>query len=318
MTDGPAASARRPRLLPREEGVALRALRLNVAPLALVTRVGTDVVVRTPARPDHQAGNVVDLLVPPRAEDVPDLVTRVRRLLEPTGVARAHLRWERPVDADDPDVAAALAAAGLAVTVTHVVRLPGPTGGPVPVRAGVARLPVPGRDVADDDVATARRWHGADVLHRYGDGDDVPAWRRSATEGAAWAAWDRGRVRDLAARGRADVWLATAQGIPAATLTVLRDGAGAAHLEDLVVHPLHRRRGLGTALVRAAVAAEHAAAPDTVVTAEVVPGGPGSALFADLGAAPVAAVVSALRDADPEPGAEPGVDPGPGSEGARR
>ncbi len=291
-TDAPAG---RPRLLPREEGVALRALRLTVAPRALVTRAGTDVVVRTPSRPDHHGGNVVDLLAPPAADAVPALVARVRRLLEPTGVARPHLRWERPVGAADPEVEAALAVAGSPPEVTHVLRIPAPAdrhadaGGPA-----VARLPVPGRDPGADDAATARRWHGAEVLQRYFEGDLPAAWRARATDGAAWAAWDRGRVRELAALGRADVWLATAQGVPVATLTVLRDGAGAAHLEDLVTHPVHRRRGVATALVTAAVAAEHAAAPGVVVTAEVVPDGPSAPLFARLGAVPVAEVVSAL------------------------
>ena len=320
MTDGPSAPAGRPRLLPREEGVALRALRLTVAQRALVTRAGTDVVVRTPARPDHHAGNVVDVLTPPRAADVTALVTRVRRLLEPTGVERAHLRWERSVGTDEADVVAALAAAGLEATVTLVVRLPPPAAGDAPPRDGVGRLPVPGRDPGGDDVAVARRWHGADVLQRYAVGDDVATWRRWDTEGAAW---DRGRVRELAAVGRADVWLATAQGIPVATLTVLRDGAGAAHLEDLVTHPAHRRRGHATALVRAAVAVEAAAAPGTVVTAEVEPGGPSAALLARLGAEPVAEVVSALLapaapdDGVPEDTASRAVT-GPGPEGAHR
>ncbi|MGA1774837.1 MAG: GNAT family N-acetyltransferase, partial [Nitriliruptoraceae bacterium] len=170
---------------------------------------------------------------------------------------------------------------------------PGPAGGPA-----VARLPVPGRDPGADDAATARRWHGAEVLQRYFEGDLPAAWRARATDGAAWAAWDRGRVRELAALGRADVWLATAQGVPVATLTVLRDGAGAAHLEDLVTPRLHRRRGAATALVTAAVAAEHAAAPGVVVTAEVAPDGPSAPLFTRLGAVPVAEVVSALA-ADP-------------------
>ena len=302
------ASGGRPRLLPREEGVALRALRLTVAPGALVTRAGTDVVVRTPSRPDHHAGNVVDLLAPPRAVDVPALVARVRRLLEPTGVARPHLRWERPVGAADPEVEAALAAAGSPPDVTLVLRIPGPEVGVGDalgdaVGPTVARLPVPGRDPGADDAATARRWHGAEVLQRYSEGDLPAAWRARATDGGEWAGWDRTRVRDLAALGRADVWLATAQGIPVGTLTVLRDGAGAAHLEDLVTHPVHRRRGVATALVTAAVAAEHAAAPGTVVTAEVVPGGPSAPLFARLGAVPLAEVVSA-------PAGDPGS-PGP-------
>ena len=302
-------TAPRLRVLPREEGVALRALRLTVAPRALVTRAGTDVVVRTPSRPDHHAGNVVDLLVPPAAADVPALVARVRRLLEPTGVARPHLRWERPVGAEDPAAEAALVAAGSPPDVTRVVRIPSP-GADVAAGTGpgVARLPVPGRDDGAEDAATARRWHGAEVLQRYFEGDLPAAWRARATEGAEWAAWDRARVRELAALGRADVWLATVQGIPVGTLTVLRDGAGAAHLEDLVTHPVHRRRGVATALVAAAVAAEHTAAPGVVVTAEVVPDGPSAPLLARLGAVPVADVVSGL--------AAPG--PGPGSEEPRR
>ncbi len=300
----------RPRLLPREEGTALRALRLTVAPGALVTRAGTDVVVRTPTRPDHHAGNVVDVIAPPSAADVPALAVRVRRLLEPTGVARPHLRWERPAGtgAAGPDAAAlaALSEAGFAPVVTRVLRLPSATGSSRTV-VGAARLPVSGRDPGGDDPATARRWHGADVLQRYAVGDDVDTWRRWDAEGAAW---DRERVRGLAAVGRADVWLATAQGIPVATLTVLRDGAGVALVEDLVTHPAHRRRGHAAALLRAAVDAEHAAAPGGVVCVEAEPDGPSARLLDALGAEPVADVVSALL--------APGTGPGPGTEGPHR
>jgi GNAT superfamily N-acetyltransferase len=288
------------RVLAREEGLALRALRLAASPGALVTRAGTDVVVRTPSRPDHHGGNVVDLIGPPRPDEVPAVLTRVRRLLEPTGVARPHVRWERPVGvaapSDEGAALAALEAGGFAPRTTVLLELPvaadAPAGAPPASGRTVSRLPVPGRDPDGDDPATARRWHGSDVLQRYAAGADVEAWRRWDAEGAAW---DRGVTRALARLGRADVWLATAQGIPVATLTVLRDAAGVALLTDLVTHPAHRGRGHAGALLAPATAAEHAAAPRTRVLAEVEPGGTSERLLTRGGAVPVAVVVSALR-----------------------
>lgn len=297
------AAGRAPgRVLAREEGLALRALRLVAAPDALVTRAGTDVVVRTPIRPDHHAGNVVDLIAPPRAAEVPAVLTRVRRLLEPTGVARAHVRWEQPVGAGSPpdaaDVLTALESGGFPPRTTVMLELP--VRLTVPTTGGaVARLPVPGRDVGADDVATARRWHGADVLQRYADGEDVETWRRWDADGAAW---DRATTLALARSGRADVWLATAQGIPVATLTVLRDRAGVALLADLVTHPAHRGRGHASTLVAAATAAEHAVAAGTRVLAEVEPGCGSERIMVRAGAVPVATVVSALRAPEADQG----------------
>lgn len=299
---------RRPRSGPparvdrRDDGLGQRALRAGVSPQALIVHLGTDVVVRTPSRPDHHDGNVVDLLAPPGADDVPALVARVQRTMAPLGVAHVHVRFERPIDAGiDPALAAALSAAGLKVELVRILELDAERAGArdvaSPQVAGlqVERLAGPPEDGSDRPLE--RRWHAAAVLDRYAVGQDVATWRAWDEEGAAWA---QGTVRALARLGRAETWLAVRQGMPVAKLTVTRDLDGIAVIEDLVTHPAHRGRGIARALV-AAVIAEHRArhAPDRLLVA-VLPGSQSERLHLALGMRPIVDVCSALR-----PGAAP-------------
>ena len=269
----------------RDDGSALRALRVGVHPEALVVHVGTDVVVRTPGRPDHRAGNVVDLLAPPEATSVDARLVDVRRLMAPLGVPHLHLRYELPTGAADDDArVAALTAAGCTASVLRVLdvggdALPQPVAPPADVR--IDRLAGP-----DGDVVAGRRWYAASVLDRYAHGDDVTAWRDRDAE---WGAWDRERVTALARAGRAEVWLASRHGMPVAALTLLDDRDGLAVVEGVVTHPAHRRRAIARALLGSALASlADARRPDRVALAVTV-GSPGEALARDLGFA-------ALRD----------------------
>lgn len=277
----------------REDGAALRALRVGVHPDALVQHVGTDVVVRTPARPDHRDGNVVDLLGPPRADEVPARLEGVRRLLEPVGVAELHLRYELPTGSvgDDPTREAAFRAAGcvpddLRVLVVGADGLPEQAIAP-PSDVTIERLEGP-----DGDVVASRRWYAAAVLDRYAHGDDVDAWR---AWDAAWGEWDRGRITALARRGRAEVWLASRHGMPVATLTLLDDADGLAVVEDVVTHPAHRRRGIARALLGAALASLGTARGLERVALSVRPGAPAEAMALALGLRPLADVRAWLR-----------------------
>jgi GNAT superfamily N-acetyltransferase len=237
-----------------DDGLALRALRLGVSPRALVVHVGTDVVVRTPSRPSDLAGNVVDLLEPPTAESLPALIGRVRRLMEPVGVAFVHIRFELPVDRrPPPDLIEAAGELGARLQVQRVAEVVGAASVPG-MRVGIERLAPP---TAEDPVG-ARRWYAAGVLARYAHGTTPEVWR---TFDAELGAWHRERLAALAALGRADVWVATTQGMPVASLSLLRDLDGLATLEDLVTHPAHRGRGLATTLLMAALAFEQHARP---------------------------------------------------------
>lgn len=294
----------------RDDGLGQRALRAGVSPQALIVHLGTDVVVRTPSRPDHHDGNVIDLLTRPGADDVPALVSRVQRTMAPLGVAHVHVRFELATGASvDPALAAALAAAGLEVELLRILELDGGRAGELdgalrPL-AGlqIERLAVPPEDGSDRPLE--RRWHAAGVLDRYAVGEDVATWRMWDEDGAAWA---QGTVRALARLGRAEVWLAVRQGMPVAKLTVTRDLDGVAVIEDLVTHPVHRRRGIARALVAAVIAEHGARGAEERLLVAVIPGSESERLHLALGMRPVVDVCSALR-----PGTEPGAQASPGA-----
>ncbi len=299
----------------REDGLALRVLRVGVHPGALVMHVGTDVVVRTPVRPDHHEGNVTDLLAPPDASEVDGRAEAARRLMEPIGVRQLHLRYELPVDdalpdgvvSDDADRVAALEAAGFHVSVQRVLVID-PAGLP-------DEAPVPAEDLtlerlvhSDGDVLAERRWYAASVLDRYAHGDDVTEWRAWDD---AWGAWQRDRVRALAGLRRAEVRLAARHGMPVATLTLLDDLDGLVTIDNLVTHPAHRRRGIARTLLASALATLRGI--DTVehVALAVAPGSPVERLARGLGFRPVADVRSWLRGPTPStPSTPPSGGPG--------
>jgi ribosomal protein S18 acetylase RimI-like enzyme len=286
----------------RDDGLALRALRVGVAPNALIVHVGTDVVVRTPSRPDHLDGNVVDLIAVPDPDQVPALLERVRRLMEPVGVAHVQVRFEQPVGtALDATLRAAFVDAGCQLDVEQVLELRAVIEVPG-MALEVRRLALPssaGTEEPEADVVTERRWHAAAVLDRYTTGEDVPAWRTWDEEGAAW---NRRRIRELASLGRADVWLASRQGMPVASLVVLRDLDGVAVVEDVVVHPAHRRRGIARTLLSAALAHQRQARPGERVLLAADPRGVALGLYTSLGFVAIADVWTAIR----EPGSTTG------------
>jgi len=286
----------------RDDGLALRALRVGVAPSALVVHLGTDVVVRTPSRPDHLDGNVVDLIAAPDAGQVPALLERVRRLMEPVGVAHVQVRFEQPVGMPlDATLRAAFVDAGCHLDVEQVLELRAAievAGMALEVR----RLALPSAAESEDaeaDVVTERRWHAAAVLDRYATGEDVPAWRTWDEEGAAW---NRRRIRELASLGRADVWLASRQGMPVASLVVLRDLDGVAVVEDVVVHPAHRRRGIARTLLSAALTHQRQARPGERVLLAADPRGVALGLYTSLGFVAIADVWTAIREPRPTTG----------------
>jgi GNAT superfamily N-acetyltransferase len=283
----------------RDDGFALRALRVGVHPGALVIHVGTDVVVRTPARPDHREGNVVDLLTPPDAAEVPAHLEAARRLMEPVGVRHLHLRYELPAgEADDGERAAALTAAGMLAADLRVLTL-APSALPnaavqPPADVTFERLATP-----EGDVMAERRWYAASVLDRYAHGDAVDVWRAWDEE---WGGWQRERVTALARAGRAEVWLAARHGMPVATVTLLDDQDGLVVVDGLVTHPAHRRRGIARALVSAAIASLRTVPGVDRIALAAPTGSPAESLARSLGFGPAGDVRSWLRqdpDADP-------------------
>jgi ribosomal protein S18 acetylase RimI-like enzyme len=132
------------------------------------------------------------------------------------------------------------------------------------------------------------------VLDRYAHGDDVAQWRAWDDE---WGGWQRERVGALARSGRAEVWLAARHGMPVGTLTLVDDHDGLVVVDDVVIHPAHRRRGIARMLLGTALASLRTATPLERVAVGVRPDSAGEGLSAAVGFTAVGAVRSWLRPA---------------------
>lgn len=219
----------------------LRALRLTLDPGTVAAPLDELTVVRTPTRPDFREGNALHLRDAPTAGDVSRLLRAWdERFGSAPGVEHLRIRWVEP--AGDRDLSAlrdAAAAQDLQVDLSTSMEL-----GSLVQGAGPA-------DVLIAPAADRRQWHGATVLFRHTDwGGDEQFWRETMA----------GR-RQLQQEGRSVTYLATRWGIPVGTATLFwdpladvgPDHAGLAVVDDVVVHPVHRGIGIGSALVRTAL-----------------------------------------------------------------
>jgi GNAT superfamily N-acetyltransferase len=299
-----------PSLRRLDERLGLAISRTGTSPRTLVTYARDHVSVRTPSRPDFRDGNTIDL------ESVPapgDLAAWVERFAETTGrlgVQHVQLRWEEPLRSDapasvpdaDPALVAAAGELGLALhptTVLLLAELVAPRDAPAELTSVTPPSVVPrahgsGVEVSADDtpVEVERRWHAVHVLDRYASGETPDDWRAADADFAAWAV---DVLRELAAAGRATVWLALRHGGPVAKAVVLHDRQGLATVEDVVVHPVHRRLGIAAALTHRAVAAHLAAHPGSRIGLGAEPAGPADHLYRRLGFRPHATIWTALR-----------------------
>ncbi len=276
-----------------DDRLGLAVLRVPLSARTLVTYARDHVTVRTPSRPGFGPGNTIDLEEPPDPGDLAGWTARFRETVGQLGVRRVHLRWEvaggRPglVPTPPDELRAAAVAQGFELVPTSVLLLDSlvPTG-PGPAELSEVEPPsaVPGGRVD-------RRWHAATVLYRYAaDGPGEDGWRDWDEDAVAW------RIdvqRELAADGRARVWLAARHGAPVGRLTVLHDRQGLAAVEDVVVHPVHRRAGIAGGLVHRAVAAHLAGDREARVGVGLAPGSAAERLALRLGFVPHATVWSA-------------------------
>jgi GNAT superfamily N-acetyltransferase len=296
-----------------DERLGLAVSRTGTSPRTLVTYARDHVSVRTPSRPDFRDGNTLDLETVPAPDDLAAWVDRFAETTGRLGVPHVQLRWEVPLHPDpspevpsaDPDLTAAATALGMTLhptTVLLLAELVAPSQAPaelVPVVPPSATPRARGGGVEVDADATPveveRRWHAVQVLDRYASGDTPDDWRAADADFTAWAIDVQ---RELAAAGRATSWLALRHGAPVAKAVVLHDRQGLATVEDVVVHPVHRRLGIASALTHRAVAAHLAVHPRSRIGIGADPDGPADHLYRRLGFRPHATVWTALRVPD--------------------
>jgi GNAT superfamily N-acetyltransferase len=279
-----------------DDRLGLAVCRASLSARTLVTYARDHVTVRTPSRPDFHDGNTLDLVASPAADDLEGWVGRFRETIGQLGVATVQVRWEEPppsgtgadvgVPAPDATLAGAAAALGLslhATTVQLLTRLSDPPPTDVDIAPIAPPSAVPGG-------AVDRRWHAATVLYRYQRGDTPDQWREHDEGSVAWAVDVQ---RELAAAERAQVWVATRHGAPVGRLTLVHDRQGLAVVEDVIVHPVHRRRGIAAALTAKAVATHLAVWPDSRVGIGATPGTSAERIQRRLGFVPHATVWTA-------------------------
>ena len=285
-----------PRIRRLDERLGLSVLRAGLSPVTLVTYARDHVAVRTPSRPDFHFGNTLDLTGVPEPDQLAGFLARYEQTIGQLGAGHVQLRWETPLDADEPPVAPTpdtevvtrardLGLEVSAVTVLLLDRLVARQGG-----AAVELAPVPAPD-GQAGGAVDRRWHATTVLYRYLAGDTPDDWR-GADDG--FVAWSVEQQRTLASSGRCQVWVALRHGMPVGRLGLLHDRQGLAVVEDVVVHPAHRRRGIASALTHRAVGHHLEVDPSARVGLAADPGSGADLLYRRLGFRPHATVWTAF------------------------
>jgi GNAT superfamily N-acetyltransferase len=270
-----------------DDRLGLAVCRASLSGRTLVTYARDHVTVRTPSRPDFHDGNTLDLEAPPAPEALAGWVERFRGTVGQLGARTVQLRWEEPAAAGPPslppDLLAAARELDLAVDATSVLLLERLVE-PPPVDAQLAPVAPPSAQVGGP---VDRRWHAATVLYRYETGETPDEWRDHDPDFVAWSVEVQ---RELAAAERAQVWLALRHGAPVGRLTLVHDRQGLGVVEDVIVHPVHRRQGIAAGLTAKAVATHLAVSPGARIGLGAVPGSGAQRLYRRLGFRPHATV----------------------------
>jgi aminoglycoside phosphotransferase (APT) family kinase protein/GNAT superfamily N-acetyltransferase len=290
--DAPRPSVRRV-----DERLGLAVDRVSRSGRTLVTYARDHVTVRTPSRADFRDGNTLDLEAVPDPADLDGWIDRFAATIGTMGVGHVQLRWESPLPPDAPAEAPAPPPAALNDALTArgftlepvTVLLLDELRDVAPVDAQLTPVEAPS---LAPGAAVDRRWHAATVLYRYESGDTVEDWRRVDDGFVTWAVDVQ---RELVRDGRAEVWLAVRHAAPVGRATIVHDRQGLAAVEDVIVHPVHRRRGIAAALTHAAIAAHLGVHPGSRVGLGAEPGSSADRLYRRLGFAPHATVWTALR-----------------------
>lgn len=239
-------------------GLGLAGERVARGPLTLITHTPFYAALRTPSRPTFGPGNALHLFEAPtelgRWYDAFDRVVGVL-----PGVSKRRLAWEVPIG----QVVETAVVGGDDHAVTDVWHLNGESES-TPLPPDVQMFVV-----GDDE----RRLAGARSLYLQGGwGTDVDGFR-----------WRIGQEDAVVQAGRGAIWVGYRFGIPIARVGVFHDAAGLAVIDSLVVHPLYREEGLGTAFAGQAIDGLRAVVGPTTVTATAAPDSPAAKLLARLG-----------------------------------
>jgi GNAT superfamily N-acetyltransferase len=280
-----------------DDRLGLAVDRVGLSGRTLVTYARDHVTVRTPSRPDFRDGNTIDLLAPPAPGELPGWIDRFGDTIGIMGARHVQLRWETPLTPDapaaeprpEPALAGALQDLGFELGSTTVLLLDGLTA---PARTPAVELIPIEAPSAVPGGPVDRRWHAATVLYRYSKGETPDDWRDWDQE---FTDWSVDVQRELATAERAQVWIAARHGGPVARLTVVHDRQGLASVQDVVVHPVHRRSGIASALTHRAIAHHLEVHPQSRVGIGADPGSAAELLYRTLGFRPHATVWTARR-----------------------
>lgn len=228
--------------------LGLAVQRVVLSARSLVTYTRDHVVVRTPSYPQDTLGNTLDLVDVPQVESLDVWVKRFADTVGMLGANTVRLRMETPAGTAFPaDLMTWFRQQQFTLTMrtVYLAKAAIPTGR---VTADIRLLgdASPGHDVIQD-----RMWFAADVLDKYRRGTTVDEYLpRDAHEYSETAEV----LREHVVAQRARVFVAYRYGTPVGRIAATHDRQGLVVIHALVVHPVHRRSGIGTALLAAALA----------------------------------------------------------------
>lgn len=251
MTDADAPSVRR-----LDDRMGLAVERVIVSARTVVTYTRDHVIVRTPSQPHDTLGNTLDLIGMPKVEALPVWVKRFADTIGMIGASTTRLRFEQPADQAAPEAVLAWLRAQNFTLTTHTVYLKDASEPRGRVSGDIRLL---GDQPVGVDQMLDRMWFAADVLDKYRRGSEVseyvPRDQHEYTETAVV-------LREHVVAKRARVFVAYRYGTPVGRIAATHDRQGLVVVHALVVHPVHRRNGIGSALLAAALAGYENNAPN--------------------------------------------------------